>query len=79
MDYQQNQERQNNMLIDDIKRHGAMLGLEAELHVRLTTAGNAREKKNWTLVFSSCTMACQLAEELRKLSEDDKAPQHVKD
>lgn len=59
------------MSIDDIKRHGAMLGLEAELRIRLTTATNANAEKKWALVFSACTMACQLAEELRKLSELD--------
>ncbi len=60
------------MNIEDIKRHGAVLGLEAELNVRINTVRNAITERNWVLVFSCCTVACQLAEELRKLSELDK-------
>lgn len=56
-------------LVEKAKYHGAMLGLEAELNVRVRTLINAQEKRNWILVYSCSVNIGELAEELRKLSE----------
>lgn len=63
--------------LEEIKQHGAMLALEAELNTRITTLRNAQEKRNWVLVFSCATFICQLAEELRKLNDNVRTPQET--
>jgi hypothetical protein len=62
------------MTIEDIKRHGAILGLEAEVNVRLCTMKNAYSEKNWVLVYSCAVFVQKLSEELRKLNEEMKPP-----
>lgn len=56
-------------LIDNIKKHGAELGLEAELSARLTQVKACVDKKEWAYCRSHALMIADLAEELRKLGE----------
>lgn len=55
------------MTIQDIKNHGAMLGLEAELSRRVTNIKDAYDKRDWTWVRSHAVYIQELADELNKL------------
>lgn len=60
------------MHIDDIKRHGAILGLEAELNIRIRNLTDAQTKRQWTTCHSHSVVIGQLTEELRKLEDQSK-------
>jgi hypothetical protein len=64
------------MNIEEIKKHGAALGLEAELTVRITLLKSAQEKRNWAGIRSTAMFIADLAEELRMLETE---PRHTKD
>lgn len=58
------------MNIEDIKRHGAVIGLESELKVKIRNITDSAEKKNWAACHSHAVYISELAEELRKLNDN---------
>lgn len=55
--------------LEQIKRHGAIIGLESELSARLSQLKAAIDQKKWAYVVSHATYIREVAEELRKLNE----------
>jgi hypothetical protein len=62
--------------IEEIKKHGAAAGLQAEVLVRINLIQSAYEKREWAYIRSHAIFLAELAEELRKL---DVGPRHTKD
>jgi hypothetical protein len=65
------------MTIKDIKNHGAVLGLEAELNTRLDMARSCYKNREWTSVYSHAVFIQELAEELRKLEPTTNAKEPI--